>query len=87
MNGFVSWTTLGTYTGAVMMVMIITQFLKQTPLKSLNTLLLAYAVSVLILIGAETFRGSKMTVQGMILCLLNAVLVAMDANGKQPPAW
>lgn len=31
MNDFVTWTSLGTYAGAVMMVTIITQFLKQTP--------------------------------------------------------
>ena len=37
MNEFVTWTSLGTYAGAVMMVTIITQFLKQTPLKNINT--------------------------------------------------
>ena len=45
MNEFVTWTSLGTYAGAVMMVTIITQFLKQTPLRNINTNLLAYIVS------------------------------------------
>ena len=36
MNEFVTWASLGTYAGAVMMVTIITQFLKQTPLKNIN---------------------------------------------------
>ena len=81
MNEFVTWTSLGTYAGAVMMVTIITQFLKQTPLKNINTQLLAYIISVAILIGAEAFNGSALTVQGVILCLLNAVIVALAAGG------
>ena len=57
MNEFVNWTTLGTYAGAVMMVTLITQFLKQTPLGKLNAQLLSYVIAVLILIGAEAFTG------------------------------
>lgn len=86
MNEFVTWTTLGTYAGAVMMVTIITQFLKQTPLAKLNAQLLAYLVAVAILIGAEAFNGSAVTVQGVILCLLNAVIVALAANGTYDAA-
>lgn len=86
MNEFVTWTTLGTYAGAVMMVTIITQFLKQTPLAKLNAQLLAYIVAVAILIGAEAFNGSAVTVQGVILCLLNAVIVALAANGTYDAA-
>ena len=36
MNEFVTWQSLGTYAGAVMMVTLITQFLKQTPLKTVR---------------------------------------------------
>ena len=86
MNEFVTWTSLGTYAGAVMMVTIITQFLKQTPLAKLNAQLLAYIVAVAILIGAEAFNGSAVTVQGVILCLLNAVIVALAANGTYDAA-
>lgn len=86
MNEFVTWTTLGTYAGAVMMVTIITQFLKQTPLAKLNAQLLAYIVAVAILIGAEAFNGSAVTVQGVILCLLNAVIVALAAGGTYDAA-
>ena len=86
MNEFVTWTSLGTYAGAVMMVTIITQFLKQTPLKNINTQLLAYIISVTILIGAEAFNGSALTVQGVVLCLLNAVIVALAANGTYDAA-
>lgn len=86
MNEFVTWTTLGTYAGAVMMVTIITQFLKQTPLAKLNAQLLAYIVAVAILIGAEAFNGSAVTVQGVILCLLNSVIVALAAGGTYDAA-
>lgn len=86
MNEFVTWQTLGTYAGAVMMVTIITQFLKQTPLAKLNAQLLAYIVAVAILIGAEAFNGSAVTVQGVILCLLNSVIVALAANGTYDAA-
>lgn len=86
MNEFVTWTSLGTYAGAVMMVTIITQFLKQTPLAKLNAQLLAYIVAVAILIGAEAFNGSAVTVQGVVLCLLNAVIVALAANGTYDAA-
>lgn len=86
MNEFVTWQTLGTYAGAVMMVTIITQFLKQTPLKNINTQLLAYIISVAILIGAEAFNGSALTAQGVVLCLLNAVIVALAANGTYDAA-
>ena len=86
MNEFVNWTTLGTYAGAVMMVTLITQFLKQTPLGKLNAQLLSYVIAVLILIGAEAFNGATVTVQGVILCPLNAVIVALAANGTYDAA-
>ncbi len=86
MSEFVTWQTLGTYAGAVMMVTIITQFLKQTPLSKINAQLLSYIIAVAILIGAEAFNGTAVTVQGVILCALNAVIVALAANGTYDAA-
>ena len=74
MNEFVSWASLGTYAGAVMMVTIIVQFLKQTPLVKVNAQLLAYLV-------AEAVNGSAITWQGAALCVLNAFIVALAAGG------
>ena len=37
MNEFVTWEALGSYAGAVMMVTLITQFLKGTPLRNWNS--------------------------------------------------
>lgn len=81
MNEFVTWQALGSYAGAVMTVTLITQFLKATPLGKCNAQLLAYGVAVLLLIGAEAFGGAQMTVQGVVLCFVNAVPVALAANG------
>lgn len=81
MNEFVTWEALGSYAGAVMMVTLITQFLKGTPLKNWNSQLVAYGIAVVLLLGAEAFGGQAVTVQGVTLCLLNAVMVALAANG------
>lgn len=81
MSEFVTWEALGGYAGAVMMVTLITQFLKGTPLGKRNSQLVAYVIAVVLLIGAEIFGGQPVTVQGVTLCLLNAVIVALAANG------
>lgn len=82
MNEFVTWTSLGTYAGAVMMVTIIVQFLKGTPLVKVNAQLLAYLVAVAILIGAEAVNGSALTWQGAALCVLNAFIVALGCRRR-----
>ena len=81
MSEFVTWQALGSYAGAVMMVTLITQFLKSTPLGRCNAQLVAYGIAVLLLLGAEAFGGQRVTVQGVTLCLINAVMVALAANG------
>ena len=58
MNEFVNWNTLGTYAGAVMMVALITQFVKQIKiLEKVNSQIISYVIAVLILIGANAFEG------------------------------
>ena len=86
MNEFITWANLGTYAGAVMMVTLITQFFFFFSMKNTNTQLLSYIIAVLILIGAEAFNGATVTVQGVILCLLNAVIVSLAANGTYDAA-
>ena len=49
MDEFVTWTTLGTYAGAVTMVTLITQFIKQFGfMKNINNQIISYVISVLI---------------------------------------
>ena len=43
-------------------------------------------IAVVLLIGAEIFGGQPVTVQGVTLCLLNAVIVALAANGMYDAA-
>ena len=57
MSEFVTWEALGGYAGAVMMVTLITQFLKGTPLGKWSSQLVAYVIAVVLLIGAEIFGG------------------------------
>ena len=64
----------------------ITQFLKGTPLGKWSSQLVAYVIAVVLLIGAEIFGGQPVTVQGVTLCLLNAVIVALAANGMYDAA-
>ena len=93
MSEFVTWEALGGYAGAVMMVTLITQFLKGTPLGKWSSQLVAYVIAVVLLIGAEIFGGQPVTVQGVTLCLLNAVIVAPNgmydaaAKGKKTESY
>lgn len=59
MSEFVTWEALGGYAGAVMMVTLITQFLKGTPLGKWNSQLVAYVIAVVLLIGAEILADSR----------------------------
>ena len=86
MSEFVTWEALGGYAGAVMMVTLITQFLKGTPLGKWSSQLVAYVIAVVLLIGAEIFGGQPVTVQGLTLCLRNAVIGAGAANGMYDAA-
>ena len=47
----------------------------------MNVQVLSYGIAAALLIGAEAFAGSAVTVQGVLLCLINAVMVALAANG------
>lgn len=84
MEEFVTWGSLGTYAGCAMMVTLITQFLKQFSfMKNINSQIISYFVAVLILIGSLCFSHSGETVnpETVILCFVNAVIVALGSNG------
>ena len=84
MDEFVTWTTLGTYAGAVTMVTLITQFIKQFGfMKNINNQIISYVISVLILIGSLCFShsGEAINIETVILCFVNAVIVSLASNG------
>lgn len=84
MEEFVTWGSLGTYAGCAMMVTLITQFLKQFSfMKNINSQIISYFVAVLILIGSLCFShsGESVNPETVILCFVNAVIVALGSNG------
>ena len=81
-ESFFTWADLDSYAGATMAVLIITQFTKELPgIVKIPTRLWAYILSVVILILGTVFTVSPITPSGILLCLINAVLVAMAAIG------
>lgn len=81
-ESFFTWADLASYAGATMAVLIITQFTKELPgIVKIPTRLWAYILSVVILILGTVFTVSPIGPQEILLCLINAVLVAMAAIG------
>ena len=84
MNEFVTWAALGTYAGCAMMVALITQFVKQLKfMENVNSQLISYVVAVLLLLGSLCFShsGEVVNPETVILCFVNAIIVALGSNG------
>ena len=81
MQDFFTWAMLGTYAGAVIAVTLITQLIKEWGiLKKVPTRLVSYVISLAVLLAAAVFNGA-LTVADGALCLFNAVVVSLAANG------
>ena len=81
MNEFISWTTLGTYSGALIMVCLLTQFTKGLPItERIPTQLWSYILALAVLLCATGFT-SGFTASVIFQTLFNAVVVSMAANG------
>ena len=81
-ESFFDWTQLTTYAGAVLAVTVIVQFTKELPgIRAIPTRVWAYAVAAILLILATIFTADEITPAVVIMCLINAVLVAMAAVG------
>ena len=80
---FFTWGDLITYGGAVMAVLIITEFTKDLPgIRRVPTRLWAYLVALVLLIPAAVFTADAICAEDILLCLINGVLVAMAAVGS-----
>ena len=78
---FIEWSELATYTGALVMVLIITQLTKElTIVKSIPTQIWSYFIALAILYPAYYFTG-QLTASNAVLILFNSVIVALSANG------
>lgn len=79
MNEFFAWSVLVTFSGCSIATGIITQFLKNT-FQKLPTQWLSYLIALVILYAATYFTGG-LTLPSAAIIPLNAVLVALAANG------
>ena len=80
---FFTWGDLVTYGGAVMAVLIITEFTKDLPgIRKIPTRIWAYLVALVLLVPAVIFTADTIRAEDVLLCLVNAVLVAMAAVGS-----
>lgn len=79
MQEFFTWAMLGTYAGAVVATTLFTQLLKEW-LKSIPTRIVSYVIALVVLLLAAAFNNSLTLADGA-LCLFNAVIVSLAANG------
>lgn len=78
---FFNWSSLGTSAGAVAAVAILTQLTKGVKqIEKLPTQFWSYILSLVILVLTQVF-GEDCTIQGIVLCVFNAAVVSLAANG------
>ncbi len=79
--GFFTWAVLATYAGALAATMAVTQLLKGVGfISKVPTRIFSWIIAALILIAATFFMGA-LTLDSAFLCLINAVVVSLAANG------
>lgn len=82
-ESFFTWADLATYAGATVAVLIMVQFTKELPgIVKIPTRIWAYILSVIVLVLATVFTVDAVTPSVILLCLINAVIVAMAAVGS-----
>jgi hypothetical protein len=81
MDGFFTWQTLMTYSGATLATALITQFIKETGLlKRLPMRLVSYFAALLIMLASTlALRGAAW--EELAMAVINAVVVALASNG------
>ena len=81
MNDFFTWAYLATYAGSTFATAIITQFIKGVGfIDKIPTRFVSYIIAVIILVVASACTGVT-EISKYALCLINAVLVSLAANG------
>ncbi len=81
MNDFFAWETIATFTGCVAATAVITQFVKTLSfLNNIATQWVSYVIAVILLLGATFFTGALTWASGALIPL-NAVMIALSANG------
>ena len=81
MNGFFTWQTLVTYSGAALATTLITQFFKEMgPIKRIPTRLLSFVTALAVII-ASTIASKGVIWDELLMAPINAVVVALASNG------
>ena len=81
MNDFFTWTILATYAGATLATTLVTQLLKGIGfIDRIPTRIFSYVIALIILLVATFFTGA-LTWDTAALCVVNAVVVSLAANG------
>lgn len=81
MQEFFTWEMLATYTGAILAVSLITQFIKGIGfIDRIPTRITAYVVALVVMLAALFFAG-EVTPANVGLTIINAVIVSLAANG------
>ena len=86
MKEFFTWQVLASYGGAVLLVNLVTQLLKGIVPEGAPTRLVSYLTAVVILIAANIFTGAATGAADIALCFINALVVALAANGAYDAA-
>lgn len=81
MNEFVTWEFVKSYSGAILTVTLLTQFVKGVGfIERIPTRFVSYVIAVLVMLLAQIFTGG-FTLSSAALTLINAVIVSLAANG------
>ena len=82
MNGqFLTWEMLGTYSGTLGMVLILTQLTKGLPgIQRVPTQLYSYLIALIVMTVTAIF-GGRTAAADCVLLIFNAAVVALSANG------
>ena len=78
---FLTWELLGTYSGTLGMVLILTQLTKALPgIQKIPTQLYSYLVALAVMTVTAIF-GGRTAASDFVLLIFNAAVVALSANG------
>lgn len=79
---FFDWSMLGSMSGAVLAVAVLTQLTKSIPgIAKIPTQIWSYLLSAAVLVLALVFGETEVTANGVALALINAAVVSLAANG------
>lgn len=81
MTEFLDWTIIGTVTGFILAVVLLTEFIKNIPfLKNVPTQLVSFVIAMIVMLAYKTAM-SEFVWTDFVLYILNSVGASLAANG------